>query len=1810
MGRQLDLFVDFDQINKSPTKPTPTGRSDENATIHRKQTDVPSDNPLERTLPEDVDGDEEGGDGRERGTGSSTKNSVSDGTIDGDGIHRRSGMGNGNDGQNSFAGRSGRGDRTGDGRNVLPIVRDGARVTDFAHGRVGQENDQRLENINLGAGGKKAKFKNNLDAIRTLRDVEARDTVPTREQKNLFALYVGWGGLQEVFRRQNGTCAKGWDHEVELLEATLTESEYKAAKLSTTDAHYTSRDVASAMWKCVTMMGFVGGKVLEPACGIGNFIGLMPTSASYNSTVHAVELDDLTARMVAKLYPQATIHAQGFEQSQLYDPEPNSYDLVITNPPFGNQRVHDDYHKAESKHSIHNYFVLKSLTATRPNGVVAMVISRYFLDSKNRAAREAVAENAEFLGAVRLPNTAFLQNAGTAVTSDIVFFRKYSENEGKDVRQSPTARRWLDVVYVDDANPDSTDLISVNAYYADNPEMMLGQWGSFGSTIHGTQGALIPHEGKDTTTLLNAALATLPTGFMPEPEKVIFSEQQIAGVGEVGIGSMFVCEGRIYLRENNNDGERRASPVALKPRDYDRTMAFIALRTALSKLVNAELGVTAQSDSEIELLRRLTNQKYDDFARRFGHLQSRPNKALFRTDPAWSKIAALEAHDASPKHGYGRPSVTKAAILKERTLYPNQTPTKVENASDALASTLAIKGKIDLAFMESIYAKEGKEIIDELGAKVFEVERNCYETAESFLSGDVKAKLKLMRRYALDDYRYGRNVTALESVIPPDVPISKINIKVGAHWLPDDVMTEFVRELLGDEYATALYSEPLGTWGIKSQPTYENNIRWGTRRVSAKKTLLCAIEQKSASVFDRDDDGNRILNHPATAAANAKAEWVMSETPRRALLGKLYNERFNTHADCVYDGSHLTFPGKVGDSQVKLQKHQSDAVWRILSASSPVLLHHVVGAGKTYTMITAAMEMRRLGTASKPMFVIPNSLVGQWASEFNRLYPAAQILVPEKKDFTKENRELLFARIAHGNWDAVLVAHSSFDRIHASVEVEIEFIETKINELLESKSALDAMDDKTPSIKDIARRIKTLEAQLHKLISSPRDNGYKFNELGVDALFIDESQEYKNLAYATSINRVAGISNVNGSKKALQLFIKSRSLLATTGGKNLVFASGTPISNSIPEMFTLQCYLDYDRVKAMGLAHFDAWARMFGEITYDYELTATQTYRQVSRFSKFGNLPELITGYKVFSDIVTRENIERNRSGLGLPPQIPPLIGDQPTAVIANRSDDQADAIENLVLRADDLRLPDNMLAVMTDARKIALDMRIIDSNWPDFAGSKINIAATNITRIYNETEYAKGVQLVFLDLSTPKGGVSLGIKQLYIAAEEGDDKAQLELDKFTQDEVQSAIADSDFSVYDDLKLKLLSNGIPQNDIAFIHDANTDVQKKTLFNQVDRGDIRILLGSTSRMGAGVNVQSQLVALHHLDCPWRPSDVEQREGRILRPGNALYAADPDNFKVQIFRYATKQTLDSRMWQTIECKATFIQQILDLAETGEREMDDGVNEAQMAAIMKAESSGDPRLLEDIELSATIKKLQLESQAFDQETYEIEHQLKNAQRILDTTPATIDTMKNDLLRGQNAPIGDKFSITLDGQTITNRKSAGTFLIKTHRQRISEYAENRSHYVRQQNDDAVIGKYAGFPISIESTRIFNDVESHQIILHGESLRYSATSAVTVDSSPSGLMASVHAAITKSLSNRIEFKQKELTVAQIAYDNLDNQKTSRGVEWRGGEQLAKLKEASANLKKAMAKDGEKAKQKLREKKQDAANKNAIEMVD
>jgi len=1009
-----------------------------------------------------------------------------------------------------------------------------------------------------------------------------------------------------------------------------------------------------------------------------------------------------------------------------------------------------------------------------------------------------------------------------------------------------------------------------------------------------------------------------------------------------------------------------------------------------------------------------------------------------------------------------------------------------------MVSSLAERGRVDLDYMAGLYGHTPEQIAKELDGLIFKNPAGGWESRDQYLSGNVKKKLAQAIEAAKTDPDARANVDALKAVQPADIEAVDIDVKTGAHWVPADVMQGFVSSITGGERAKAVYNPVNATWTLTAErPTSANVAEYSTDRASILSVLEAAANQKQIIVRDKHYDDTTTVNEAATLAANAKVDlvkaewknWIWADDARRERLSRIYNDTFNTDVQREYDGSHLTFPGKVGDDIIQLRPHQANAVWRMVQ-SGTTLLDHVVGAGKTFTMIAGIMEMRRMGLAKKPMLAVPNHLVGQWAEDFMKLYPGANILAATKKDFEKDNRKKLFARIATGDWDAVIVAHSSFGKVAVEPEFESAFIKQQIADMDTSIAAMRSAEGKgSRNVKQIEKQKAALEEKLKKLFDTgSKDDNLFFGELGIDGIFLDEAHEMKNLGFSTGMQRVAGLGNPAGSNKAADMFMKVQSTLQRTGGKNVVFATGTPISNTMAEMYTMQRFLDYGTLKDQGIAHFDAWAKTFGEVVTDWELSPSGQYKMNSRFAKFVNMPELMQRYQSFADVVNRDDINRMLASQGKKLPVPKMRGGKPENTVVERSPEQAAFIgvptvdENgvekypegsLIWRSENMpkkvvKGGDNMLKIMSDARKAALDMRLIGPGYADNPGSKVNVAADNIKSTYEQWTPQKGAQLVFIDLSTPKSAVAketAELRALVAKAEEGDEAAQEKLDAMGPDDLLAL--DSKFSVYDDLKAKLIQRGIPENEIAFIHDANTELQKEDLFGKVRSGRVRVLLGSTAKMGAGMNVQERLVALHHLDAPWRPSDLEQREGRIIRQGNKLYDADPENFEIRIQRYATKQTLDSRMWQTIEAKARFIEQVRK--GTGQREVEDMAGEAANSAEMKAASSGNPLILEEMSLRQSIRKLENQQAEHNREQHRIKDRIRWAADYAAKQEAAAATMAAD------APLAPKeFAAKIDGHTYDKHGEAGEAILK---------AVGASGV-----DTREIGSYGGFVLQVDS--------------------------------------------------------------------------------------------------------------------------------
>ncbi len=1517
-----------------------------------------------------------------------------------------------------------------------------------------QDNSQDFtitEDDEVGKGGLKTKFKQNLEAIKLLKQLQSENRQATKDEQKILTKWVGWGGLKAAFRRGDGSTVNGWAKEVEQLEAVLTPDELDAALNSTIAAHYTEPKIVKAMWKAVEKLGFNGGRVLEPSIGSGIFLGMLPASLRKSTAFYGTELDTITGGLAQQLYPTAAIKVMGFQDYSLQD---GFFKVAIGNPPFANIKITDLDRKHLSGLSLHNYFFAKSLDALEDNGVLAMVVTSRLLDGADPKTRNYLFDNAELLMAVRLPNNAFKENANTDVTTDIIFLRKRSEAE-----RINGITNDFDYRGVGKFTDKNGDVVPLNNYFVKNPDHMLGEFGNFGSMYaRGTDGietALVAPKGQNTLDLLNKVLDKLPTGVIAPRNKsdVLIVESMVKNIPEVKVGSMFEQDGNIYERTPDSMGDRQAVAVELpSQKAVERVKGLIGLRTILSDVRQMQLSSNTD-ETVLEQRRAELNKAYDQFVKEHGHINSDANKRLFKEDPSWSQLSALEdnydkgispAVSKNTGESVKKPSAKKAAILERRTQYPFAEVTQVSSAKDGMIETLNSVGRLDLARISQLYGKNQYEVVKELGDLIYQDPVQGWVTADNYLSGNVKAKLAQAREAMATQggELFERNVKALEQVQPQDIEAVDIEVRPGAHWIPANHITDFLKDVLG---ATGLqgvptYSKFDNDWTLpKFSESAEAGTQFGTSRKSVRDIVTAAMNGKQVTVYDQIDRDTKVVNQEATNDANQKVEavkrawndWIWMDDNRRDELAGLYNDIFNTDINQTYDGSHLKLLGKVDDNVIELRPTQKNAIWRI-TQNPTTLLDHVVGAGKTFTMVAAAMELRRMGLASKPMIVVPNHLVGQWGKEFIQLYPNANILVATKKDFEAANRKRLVARIANGDWDAVIVAHSSFGKIAVSPEFEAEFIKQQIQEI--SDAIEDAKKDagKSSNARDLANRRLKLEEKYKKLTASENrdtDNLY-WDELGVDALMLDEAHEFKNLAYTTSsMNRVAGLGNQAGSQKAMDLFMKIQQLKQNPSSR-IVFATGTPISNSMAEMYTMQRYLDMERMQNQGISGFDAWAKTFGEVVNDWELSASGKYQMKSRFAKFVNMPELMQSYLGFADVINRDDINDSLKSQGKKLPVPKIKGGAPQNTVVERSDAQADfigvpRIENgreiygehtLIYRAEHLpkgqdakkKGADNMLKIIGEARKAALDMRILDPNAQDFAGSKVNKAVENIMRIWRDTAADKGTQLVFCDLSTPKGSNNkeqAKLNELVRLADEGNEDAIAQLEKYTPDELDAIMNVNNFSVYDDMKQKLIAQGIPENEIAFIHDANTELQKDELFSKVRSGRIRVLLGSTSKMGAGTNVQTRLVALHHMDAPWRPSDLEQREGRIIRQGNELYAKDPENFEVEIHRYATEQTMDAMQWQIIENKAKFIEQVRK-GDIKTRVIEDIEGEAANAGAMKAAASGNPLILEEMALKKQLNDLDSDKTRHDREQHRIKATIKR-------TKDGIDSLENEQSR-----------------------------------------------------------------------------------------------------------------------------------------------------------------------------------------------------
>ena len=1453
-------------------------------------------------------------------------------------------------------------------------------VIDLTQPRI-EKHNYRITDDELGYGGAKAKYQMNVAAIRTLQTIESEHRLATPEEQEILSKYVGWGGVADAFDESKDN----WRAEYAELKGLLTESEYSSARESTLNAHYTSPTVIKAIYECVANMGFTTGNVLEPACGIGNFFGLVP-EAMGKSKLYGIELDSITGRIAKQLYQNANIAVQGYEDSSLPD---SFFDLAVGNVPFGNYCVSDKRYD-KNHFMVHDYFFAKTLDKVRPGGIIVFVTSSGTMDKKNSAVRKYIAQRAELLGAVRLPNNAFLQNAGTSVVADILFLQKRD-------RAIETEPEWVHL-------GKSAEGFTINQYFVDNPDMVLGQL-TEESTQYGRQECTCaPIAGADLSEQLRDAMANIHgsiTEYEREDDELSEStNESIPADPDVRNFSFTVVDGQIYYRENSRMNKMEVSVTAA-----NRIKGMIELRDCTRRLIEYQLE--GYPDEDIAREQRDLNTLYDRYTDKYGLLNSRANNMAFSDDSAYCLLCSLEVIDENGNLG------RKADMFTKRTIRQQSVVTSVDTATEALAVSLSEKANVDMPYMAELTGKTEEQLADELTGVIFlNPTTKQYETADEYLSGDVRWKLQLLRE--IDDPQYAANMAALEKVQPKDLSASEIDVCLGATWLPPEDIEQFVHELLSTAYyirnrIKVHYSPITAAWNIENKNADYNNVAagvtYGTNRINAYKIIEETLNLKDVRIFDTvtDENGNevRVLNKKDTILAQQKQQaikdafrdWIWKDPDRRDRLTTLYNTKFNSIRPREYDGSHIRFTGM--NPEITLRPHQVNAIARILYGGN-TLLAHVVGAGKTFEMVASAMESKRLGLCQKSLFVVPNHLTEQWAAEFLQLYPSANILVATKKDFETRNRKKFCSRIATGDYDAVIIGHSQFEKIPMSIERQRAVLQEQLDEIVDGIADAKSARAERFTVKQLEKTKKQIKLKLEKLNDQSRkDDVVTFEELGVDRLFVDEAHFYKNLFLFTKMRNVAGLAQTEAQKSA-DLFMKCRYLDELTGGRGIVFATGTPISNSMTEMYTMQRYLQYETLRSQGLTHFDAWASTFGETITSIELAPEGTgYRAKTRFARFYNLPELIAMFKQVADIQTADM-------LNLPV---PTVNYHNVAM--KPSEHQRDMVASLAERAERVRngmvepTVDNMLKITNDGRKLALDQRLVNGMLPDNEESKVNACMDNIYRVWEAGEAKKLTQLVFCDLSTPHN-------------------------------------DGTFNVYDDLKAKLMERGIPAEEIAFIHDAKTEVQKAALFTSVRRGLVRVLIGSTAKMGAGTNVQRKLAAEHHLDIPWRPSDIEQREGRMIRQGNT-------NENVDVFRYVTENTFDAYMWQTIESKQKFISQIMT-SKSPVRSCEDIDETALSYAEVKALATGNPYIKKKMDLEIGVSRLKLVKANYQSQKYAMEDRLlKYFPREVKLTEERIAGFKADMSLYERHKTEDFPGMVLNGVNYAEKKDAGAALIET---------------------------------------------------------------------------------------------------------------------------------------------------------------------
>ena len=1499
----------------------------------------------------------------------------------------------------------------------------------------------RITDDHLGEGGPKAKFQANVEAIKLLKYLEETTEQATPEQQKILSRYVGWGGLADAFDPDK----ESWSKEYAQLKELLTPEEYAAARGSTLNAHYTSPTVIKAIYEAVGRMGFETGNILEPSCGVGNFFGMLPEEMR-NSRLYGVELDSISGRIAQQLYPKADITVAGFETTDRRD----FYDLAIGNVPFGQYQVRD---KAYDKlnFSIHNYFFAKALDQVRPGGVVAFVTSRYTMDAKDSTVRRYLAQRAELLGAIRLPNDAFKKNAGAEVVSDIIFLQK---------RDRP-----LDIVPEWTQTGQTEDGFAINRYFLDHPEMVLGRQEPE-STAHGMDYTVNPIEGLELADQLHDAVkyirGTYQEAELPELGEGEAIDTSIPADPNVKNYSYTVVDGDVYYRENS----RMVRPD-LNATAEARVKGLVGLRECVQQLIDLQMDA-ATPDSAIQDKQAELNRLYDSFSAKYGLINDRANRLAFADDSSYYLLCALEVIDEDGK------LERKADMFTKRTIKPHKAVDTVDTASEALAVSISEKACVDMAYMAELTGKTGDELAAELQGVIFrvpgQVEKDGtphYVTADEYLSGNVRRKLRQAQRAAQQDPSFAVNVEALTAAQPKDLDASEIEVRLGATWIDKEYIQQFMYETFDTPFylqrnIEVNYSSFTAEWQITGKSSVsQNNVAayttYGTSRANAYKILEDSLNLRDVRIYDtiEDADGKerRVLNAKETTLAAQKQQairdafkdWIWKDPDRRQALVRQYNEEMNSTRPREYDGGHITFGGM--NPAITLREHQKNAIAHVLYGGN-TLLAHEVGAGKTFEMVAAAMESKRLGLCQKSLFVVPNHLTEQWASEFLRLYPSANILVTTKKDFETHNRKKFCARIATGDYDAIIMGHSQFEKIPISRERQERLLQEQIDEITEGIAEVKYSGGERFTVKQLERTKKSLEARLEKLqAESRKDDVVTFEQLGVDRLFVDEAHNYKNLFLYTKMRNVAGLST-SDAQKSSDMFAKCRYMDEITGNRGVIFATGTPVSNSMTELYTMQRYLQYDRLQELNMTHFDCWASRFGETVTALELAPEGTgYRARTRFSKFFNLPELMNLFKEVADIKTADQ-------LNLPtPEV------EYHNIVAQPTEHQKEMVQVLSERASRVHSgsvdpsEDNMLKITGDGRKLGLDQRIINQLLPDEPGTKVNQCVGNIMQIWRDGEADKLTQLVFCDISTPQAAPSK--------------KAAKQLDNPTLHALEQAVPldepEPAFTIYEDIRQKLIAQGMPAEQIAFIHEAKTEVQKKELFSKVRTGQVRVLLGSTSKMGAGTNVQDRLVALHDLDCPWRPGDLAQRKGRIERQGN-------QNPLVHVYRYVTEGTFDAYLWQTVENKQKFISQIMT-SKSPVRSCDDVDETALSFAEIKALCAGDPRIKERMDLDVEVARLKLMKADHQSKQYRLEDQLlKYFPQEIETNKGFIKGFEADLetLAAHPHPEDGFAGMEIRGDVLTDKENAGAALLDACKE-------------VKGSEPVQIGSYRGFTMSVE---------------------------------------------------------------------------------------------------------------------------------